>query len=112
MGRSRRQEEWSNTLMIFRQKLRRKDMKGFWIANAKHYNNRILIWFTGLIDGTESVSMIKEVKLRCSPVVVSTTAYRFVQRDHSSLPGIRDEPTPPEWLLKEREREWVMVRQQ
>lgn len=73
--------------------------------NAKHYNNRILIWFTGLIDGTESVSMIKEVKLRCSPVVVSTTAYRFVQRDHSSLPGIRDEPTPPEWLLKERERE-------
>lgn len=98
--------------MIFRQKLRRKDMKGFWIANAKHYNNRILIWFTGLIDGTESVSMIKEVKLRCSPVVVSTTAYRFVQRDHSSLPGIRDEPTPPEWLLKEREREWVMVRQQ
>ena len=88
-------------------------MKGFWIANAEHYNNRILIWLTGLIDGTGSVSMIKVVKLRCSQVVVSTTAYRFVRRDHSSLPGIRDEPTPPRVAVeRERERAWVMVRQQ
>ena len=86
-------------------------MKSFWNANAKHHNRK-LIWFTGLIDGIESVSMIKEVKLQYSRVVVSTAAYRFVRRDHSSLPGIRDEPTPPEWLLKGREREWVMARQQ
>ncbi len=76
---------------------------------SKHYNrrDRILTKITGLVDGIESVLKITEEELPCFQVVVSITAYRFVRHDHSSLPGIPDVPTPPEWLLKERE--WVTV---
>lgn len=80
-------------------------MKGFWIVNVKYYNNRILIWFIGLIDGIESVLMIKEVKFWCFLVVVFIIVYRFVQCDYSFLFGICDELILLEWLLKERERE-------
>ena len=62
---------------------------------------------TCLIDDIESVLTITTTELQCFLAVVSTTAYRFVRRDHNCPPGILDEPTRPEWLLKERE--WVTV---
>lgn len=62
---------------------------------------------TCLIDDIESVLTITTTELQYFLAVVSTTAYRFVRHDHNCPPGILDEPTRPEWLLKERE--WVTV---